>query len=102
MLAKSYDKHIGRPFGNGVIITGVERKGTSLIYRVQVPSHPNGVEGFVNWVTSRRQKSIRAYCGSDDWATYSRNIGLTQVWVYRYADTDRVETISQSPEQCTR
>jgi hypothetical protein len=102
MLAKSMEKETGRPTRDGVILTSVEQKGTSLIFRVRAPSHPNGVEGFVNWLTSRRLELVRIYCGSEEWARYSRKIGLTQVWVYRYADTDRVETVVQSPDQCTR
>lgn len=102
MLAENYRRRVGSPTGFGAVITDVEQKGTTLIVRLQIPSIANGVEGFSDWVMNRRKNLVRVYCGSEEWATYSRNIGFSQVWVYRYADTDRVETVTQSPEQCIK
>lgn len=102
LLAEKLTRDIGNRYQNGAILTGVDRQRNSVVLRVQVPLGVTDNKSFPNWVKSKRQEAIRSYCSSEDWATYFRKLGLSYVWVYRYADTDLVETVVQSADQCHR
>ena len=101
-LAKMFEGIIGRTLKHGATVTDVGHRGKSVILRLQTPTHAEGVEGFKNWADRQRRTAILDYCSSNEKTTYWRKLGLSFVWVYRYADTDLAETVLQSPDQCTR
>jgi len=102
-LAAIYAERIGHPHRpTGAVLTDVDQKGTSLILRVHVPKHDGGVEGFVKQLDLGRRQANRHYCSSNESSTYWRRLGVSYVWIYRYADTDLVETVVQNPDVCAQ
>jgi hypothetical protein len=99
-LAEMHGKNIGTS-GGAMMLTGVEPQQRSLVLRVRVGERTTSRDDFNAWVRNFRRKRVTEFCSSDHGAHY-RRLGMSQVWVLRYADTDLVETVVESADQCKR
>jgi len=91
-------RNIGRP--NGLLmLTGVEAQERTLILRIRVEEHATNRENFPMWVSALRRRIVQGYCISDHGALF-RRIGISEVWLLRYADTELVDKIVQSADHC--
>jgi hypothetical protein len=100
LLADSHAKDIGKRYGN-LIITGVEQQKRSLILRGRVSERDANAEEFAQMMKNFRQRAIHDYCTLEHSARL-RKAGISQVWIIQYADTELVERIVQSDDQCRR
>jgi hypothetical protein len=99
ILADEHTKqNVGRPNGS-IVLIGVEAQQRTLILRVRVEEHATDKDNFPMWATAFRRRIVQDYCTSDYGALFQR-IGVSQVWLLRYADTDLVDTVVQSADQC--
>jgi hypothetical protein len=98
ILAEEHTKqNVGRPNGS-IVLIGVESQQRTLILRVRVEEHATDKDNFPMWATAFRRRIVQDYCTSDYGAFFQR-IGVSQVWLLRYADTDLVDTVVQSADQ---
>jgi hypothetical protein len=99
-LAENHARDIGKRWGN-LIITGVEQQQRSLILRARVSERDANAEEFAQMMKNFRQRAIHDYCTLEH-SGHLRRAGVSQVWMIQYANTELVERIVQSEDQCRR
>jgi len=99
-IAENHAKDIGKRWGN-LIVTGVDQDERSLILRFRVSERDANPEEFAQMMKGLRQRAIHDYCTLEHSARL-RKAGVSQVWMIQYANTELVERIVQSEDQCRR
>lgn len=100
LMAEHHTKDIGKRYGN-FVLTGVEQQKRSLILRVRVSERDSNAEEFAQVLKKFRQRAIHDYCTLEH-SRHLRRVGISQVWLIQYADTEFVERVVQSEDQCRR
>jgi hypothetical protein len=102
-MAEMYTRHVkGKQGPNKIFsLTDVEHEKRSVTLRWRVNERATDENGFADFIEQQRKKLLREYCKSDS-AGSDQLSGMTEVWVFRYADTDLVETVVKNQDQCRR
>jgi len=101
VLAEMYSRLLKGKQGPTKIfhLTDVEQHKRSLTLRWRVNERATDENRFADFMEQQRKKLVREYCNSDSRAS-DPSSEISEVWVFRYADTDLVETVVKSADQC--
>jgi hypothetical protein len=85
----------------GPLLTAVEQDEKTLILRFRVDPSKVGASSFIAFVGRIRKRRLNDYCSSN-WGKYYRRIGISEVWIYKYGDSEIVARVIQNADQCRR
>jgi hypothetical protein len=100
MMAENFNKNMQRDDGP-LRFMSAEAQQKSLIVRVRVSDQAFDRIRFERFARDFGRRLIQEYCGSERGARF-RAAGIAEVWVMRYGESELVETIVQSADQCKR
>jgi hypothetical protein len=98
ILAERHRKNLGRQNDYFTLLAADPREN-ALVLTIRVNESATTQDGFRVWVDGQRRRLVDAFCKSS-WGNYYARVGISQVWVYQYADTNVFETVVQSADAC--